>query len=110
MNTEDKENIFMHKWDKIKRKPKLNYIIRKGILYYGLFSYSLCFLTFSLSRDYFRSNKIGTFVNQYFSSKNSIMYYIIFGILFGVFAGIWDWNQNEKRYNNIRIKTIRDKK
>ncbi|SHI51899.1 hypothetical protein [Clostridium magnum] len=109
MNLELKNKNFIDEWDKARSKGKMNYVIRKGILFYGIFYYTLTWVAFSLARDFFRNDKLGTFLREWFKSKNSIIYHIISCIIIGTFIGIWNWNSNEKRYNNIKIKSITNK-
>ncbi|MCY6356058.1 hypothetical protein [Clostridium sp. ZS2-4] len=89
----DKQEKRLAKWEKIKSKGLMSYIIKIGIFYYGLTS----FLIWVFLAPFIDNNFTLNFVyKETFKTK-----LIVFGILsplFGMLMGYTSWKELKKKY------------
>ncbi|MBI6871228.1 hypothetical protein [Clostridium aciditolerans] len=89
----DKQEKRLAKWEKIKSKGLMSYMLKTGILYYGL----SFFLTWVFLVPFIESSYTFNFIyKETFTTK-----LIVFGIispLFGMLMGYTGWKGFEKKY------------
>lgn len=94
MNSEDK---FLKRWEKERKKGKLSYIIRWGLLFYG----GSFFLIWTFLAPFIDSG----FTFNFIYKETFILKLIVFGIvslLFGLFMSYINWSSFERRYKRGR--------
>lgn len=94
MNSEEK---FLKRWEKSRKKGKLSYIIRWGLLFYG----GTFFLIWTFLAPFIENGYNFSFIHK----GTFILKLIVFGVvssLFGLLMGYLNWGSFERRYKKGR--------
>lgn len=92
----NKEERRLAKWEKIKSKGLISYLIKKGLFYHGL----SFFLIWVFLVPFINSNFTSDFIkNENF--KERVSAFVVVSILYGLCLGYISWRNLEKRYAHI---------